>query len=61
MTAIQALNFHDGTLEMQLSAPDATTLDHVIQSLKGNGWQAKQTSGNAAPSGYQGRIELRPN
>jgi general secretion pathway protein L len=61
MTAIQALNFHDGTLEMQLSAPDATTLDHVIQSLKGNGWQANQTSGNAAPSGYQGRIELRPN
>ena len=61
MTAIQALNFHDGTLEMQLSAPDATTLDHVIQSLKGNGWQANQTSGNAAPSGYQGRIEIRPN
>lgn len=60
MTAIQALNFHDGTLEMQLSAPDATTLDHVIQSLKGNGWQANQTSGNSAPSGYQGRIELRP-
>jgi general secretion pathway protein L len=61
MTAIQALNFHDGILEMQLSAPDATTLDHVIQSLKGNGWQANQTSGNAAASGYQGRIELRPN
>ncbi|HXR88861.1 MAG TPA: type II secretion system protein GspL [Steroidobacteraceae bacterium] len=61
MTAIQALNFHDGTLEMQLSAPDATTVDHVIQSLKGNGWQANQTSGNAAPSGYQGRIEIRPN
>jgi general secretion pathway protein L len=61
-TSIQALNFHDGILEMQLSAPDASTLDRVTQSLKGNGWQANLTSGNAqGAGGYQGRVEIRPN
>ncbi len=60
-TSIQALSFHDGSMEMRLAAPDATSLDHVTQSLKSNGWQANLTSGNVVASGYEGRIEIRPN
>src|SRR4029077_12753336 len=45
-SSIQALNFHDGSLEMQITAPDATSLDRMTQSLKSNGWQANLTSGN---------------
>ncbi len=60
-TAVQALSFHEGALEMKITAPDATSLDHVTQSLKSNGWQANLTSGNVVTSGYEGRIEIRPN
>jgi len=59
-TAVQALNFHDGALEMKVTAPDASSLDHVTQTLKSNGWQANLTSGNVVSSGYEGRIEIRP-
>ncbi len=59
-TAVQALSFHDGALEMKVSAPDASSLDHVAESLKSNGWQANLTSGNVVQSGYEGRIEIRP-
>lgn len=60
-TAIQALNFHDGTLEMQLSAPDVGTLDRLTQSLKGNGWQTNLISSTSQGSAIQGRVDLRPN
>ncbi len=60
-SSIQALNFHDGSLEMQITAPDATSLDRMTQSLKSSGYAATLTSGNVVASGYQGRIEIRPN
>ena len=60
-TQLQALNFHDGILETQILAPDASTLDRITQSLKSSGWQASLTSGNVVNSGYQGRFEIRPN
>jgi general secretion pathway protein L len=59
-TSIQALSFHDGALEMRMTAPDATSLDHVAQSLKSNG-QANLTSVNVVAAGNEGRIEYRPN
>ena len=58
---IQALTFREGTLEMKVSAPDAQTLDRLTQSLKGSGWRADLTSGNAVSSGFEGHIEIRPN
>jgi general secretion pathway protein L len=58
-TSVQALNFHSGTLEMKLSAPDATSLDRINQYLRNNGWQASLTSGTNAPSGYVGSIQVR--
>jgi len=58
-TSVQSLNFHAGTLEMKLSAPDATSLDRVSQSLRSSGWQADLAGGTNAGSSYEGRIEMR--
>ncbi|HZO21596.1 MAG TPA: type II secretion system protein GspL [Steroidobacteraceae bacterium] len=57
---VQALSFHQGALELKLSAPDATSLDKMSQALRGNGWDASLTSGNAVGSAYEGRIQIRP-
>ncbi len=58
-TSVQALNFHGGSLEMKLAAPDAASLDRVSQALRNNGLQADLTGGNNGPTGYQGRIQVR--
>jgi type II secretory pathway component PulL len=60
-TSVQALNFHSGSLEMKLSAPDASSLDRLSQSLRSNGWQADLTGGTNQGSGYEGRIQVRAN
>ena len=56
---LQALSFRQGTVEMKIAARDASSLDHVSQSLRANGWQADLTSGNTTSSGYEGRIQIR--
>lgn len=58
-TTLQALSFRQGTVEMKLSAKDASSLDHMSQSLRASGWQADLTSGNTTGSGYEGRIQIR--
>jgi len=58
-TSVQSLNFHSGALEMKLSAPDATSLDHLSQALRSSGWQADLAGGTNTGSGYEGRIEVR--
>jgi len=57
-TSVQSLNFHGGALEMKLSAPDATSLDRLSQSLRSNGWQADLTGGANSGSAYEGRIQM---
>ena len=57
-TSIQSLNFHTGSLEMKLSAPDATSLDKLSQSLRSNGWHADLTGGANSGSVYEGRIQM---
>jgi len=57
-TSVQSLNFHTGTLEMKLSAPDATSLDRLSQSLRSNGWHADLTGGSNSGSAYEGRIQM---
>jgi general secretion pathway protein L len=57
-STLQALSFHQGTVEMKLSASDAASLDHMVQSLRAHGWQADLTSGNNVGTGYQGRIQI---
>ncbi len=55
---VQALSFHNGSLDLKIAAPDAQTLDRIGQALRNNGWQAELTSGNNVASGYEGRIEI---
>jgi len=56
---VQSLNFHAGSLEMKLSAPDATSLDRLSQSLRSNGWHADLTGGSNTGSAYEGRIQMK--
>ena len=56
---MQSLNFHNGAIEMKLSAPDASSLDHLSQALRSNGWQADLLGGTNSGSGYEGRIQVR--
>jgi type II secretion system protein L len=56
---VQALSLRQGTVEMKIAAKDASSLDHMSQSLRSNGWQADLTSGNTTSSGYEGRIQIR--
>jgi general secretion pathway protein L len=60
-TSVQAVNYHDGSVEMKLSAPDAASLDRLSQALRNNGWQADLTGGTNAGTGYEGRIQVRAN
>ncbi|MFL6601158.1 MAG: type II secretion system protein GspL [Steroidobacteraceae bacterium] len=57
---LQALSFRQGTIDMKIAARDASSLDHMSQSLRASGWQADLTSGNTTSSGgYEGRIQIR--
>lgn len=60
-TNVQSLNFKNGSIEMKLSAPDATSLDRLSQALRSNGWQADLLGGTNSGSGYEGRIQLHGN
>ncbi|MBV8146014.1 MAG: hypothetical protein JO184_13505 [Gammaproteobacteria bacterium] len=57
-TNVQSMNFHAGSLEMKLSAPDATSLDRLSQALRSNGWGADLTGGSNSGSSYEGRIQM---
>jgi general secretion pathway protein L len=54
--SVQALNFHDGGLDLQLKAKDAANLERINQSLRSSGWQAELVSGSASGSVYSGHI-----
>jgi general secretion pathway protein L len=58
-STLQALSFRQGTVEIKIAAKDASSLDHVTQSLRSAGFQADLTSGNTTSSGYEGRIQIR--
>jgi general secretion pathway protein L len=57
-TNVQGLNFHDGSLDMKVSAPDASSLDRLSQALRSNGWQAELTGGGNAAGGYEGHLQV---
>jgi type II secretory pathway component PulL len=58
--SVQALSFREGGLDLKLQASDAASLERVDQALRNGGWQAELTSGAAAGSAYEGRIQMRP-
>ena len=57
-TVVQGLSFHNGSLDLKISAPDAASLERMSQTLRNNGWRADLTAGNAAGAGYEGRIQI---
>jgi general secretion pathway protein L len=57
--SLQALSYRDGGLDLKLKAGDAESLERIDQTLRNNGWQAELTSGGAAATGYEGRIQMR--
>jgi type II secretion system protein L len=58
--SVQGLSYREGGLDLKLKASDAASLERVDQALRNGGWQAELTSGNAAGSAYEGRIQMRP-
>ena len=58
---VQALSFRNGSVDLKVSAPDASSLDRIGQTLRSNGWQAALTSGNNVEKGYEGRLEIHSN
>ena len=60
-TSVKALNFHNGSLEMTLGAKDASSLAHLSQSLRENGWTAELGGGTNTPEGYQGHLQVHGN
>ena len=59
-TALQAVSYRTGLLELQVTAPGAEALDHISQQLRSGGWQADLTSGTSSSGSYQGRIQMKP-
>jgi general secretion pathway protein L len=59
-TAVQALSYRAGLLELQVTASGADALDHISQQLRSQGWQADLTSGTSSSGAYQGRIQMKP-
>jgi general secretion pathway protein L len=59
-TAVQALSYRQGILELQVTAPGAAALDRISQQLRTGGWQADLTSGTSSSGAYQGRIQMKP-
>lgn len=56
---LQNLSYRDGGLDLKLKASDAESLERIDQALRSDGWQADLTSGGAAATGYEGRIQMR--
>jgi type II secretion system protein L len=58
--SVQGVSFREGGLDLRLKASDAASLERIDQALRNGGWQAELTSGSAAGSAYEGRIQMRP-
>jgi general secretion pathway protein L len=58
-TRLQSLNFHDGVVELTVSAPNAASLDKLSQQLRSGGWQSELIGGNTVGDSYQGRVRIR--
>jgi|SRR5579862_647065 len=57
--SVQTVSFHDGGMDLQVKAKDASNLERINQSLRSSGWQAELISGNAASGAYAGHITAR--
>jgi general secretion pathway protein L len=56
---VSSLNYHNGLIDLKLTAPDAASLDRLSAALRSGGWQAQLQGGNHGPQGYEGRVQIR--
>jgi general secretion pathway protein L len=56
---VSSLNYHNGLIDLKLTAPDASSLDRLSAALRSSGWQAQLQGGNHGPQGYEGRVQIR--
>jgi type II secretion system protein L len=59
VTRLQSLTFKPGSLQLKLSAPDASTLEQFSQALRGSGYTAQVVAGGVQGTAYEGEVELR--
>jgi general secretion pathway protein L len=57
--SVQTVSFHDGGMDLQVKAKDASNLERINQSLRSSGWQADLISGSAGGGAYAGHIMAR--
>ncbi len=57
-TNLQSVAFKNGSVELKLQAPDATSLDHLSQAMRAEGWQADLLGGTNTGGGYEGRLQV---
>lgn len=57
---LEAMTFHDGSLELKASAPTVEALDGLSRELRQQGWQARLVAGTPKGSAYEGSIQMSP-
>jgi type II secretion system protein L len=56
---IEGLTYREGTLDLRIRAPDATSVDAIGQQLRAANWQAKNEGGSNSGDSYSGRLQVR--
>jgi len=55
---LESLNFKPGSMQLKLTAPDASTLEQFNQALRAGGYAAELSAGNARGGSYEGQVQL---
>jgi general secretion pathway protein L len=55
---LESLTFKPGSLQLKLTAPDASALDQFNQALRAGGLKADLKSGSAKGAAYEGLVEI---
>lgn len=58
VTRLDSMNFKPGSMQLKLTAPDASTLEQFNQALRAGGYTAELKSGAARGGSYEGEIQL---
>jgi general secretion pathway protein L len=58
-TSVSTLNYHDGTTDLTLEAPDVGAFDHFRQSVTTRGLAAAMQSATQKESRYQGHVQVK--
>ena len=56
---VEGLTYRNGTLDLQINAPDAASLDAIGQQLRAAQWSADILGGSANGDSYRGRLQVR--